>query len=87
MTEVIVERHFDSPLSVEDIKDLLNSSSGCFDDWQITWHDSYHSGDGSIMFCHFSAPDVESVRTALRQTGTECNAKIHPITRHYSKNK
>lgn len=86
MTEIIVERHFDTPLSFEDIKDILNSSSGCFSDWQITWQDSYHSGDGSIMFCHFSAPDVESVRTALRQTGTEYNAKICPITKHFSKN-
>jgi hypothetical protein len=38
------------------------------------------------MFCHFSAPDVESVRMALRQAGTECNARIYPITQHYSKN-
>ena len=86
MTEIIVERHFDTPLSFDDIKDILKFSSGCFDDWQITWQDSYQSADGKIMFCRFSAPDVESVRMALRQTGTECSAKIYPITQHISEN-
>lgn len=71
MTPVIVEREWDQPRSDADLQDMLANSEGCLETHRCKWHGSLLSADGRQLVCHFSAPDAESVRIALRQAGSD----------------
>ena len=48
---------------------------------RVNWEESFLSADGQKLFCHFSAPDAESVRIALRQL--DADMRVHwPGTIH-----
>jgi hypothetical protein len=70
MTDVLVERHWDVPLTKFDMRLMAEMADGCFGIHRVDWRGSLLSTDGAEMFCHFHAPDAESVRIALRQLGS-----------------
>jgi hypothetical protein len=71
MTDVVLERQFDPPLTVQDVLDMASAGAGCFGLHRVVWNGSFLSRDGRRMVCHFTAPDTESARTALRQIGAD----------------
>jgi hypothetical protein len=81
MTQVIVERHWDSGLSDADMQEMMASCGGCLALHRCDWRGSLLSLDGHELLCHFSAPDVESVRIALQQAGAQCGS-VWPGTIH-----
>lgn len=70
MSEVFVERHWDTPPAFADMKRMFENSVGCFEMHSVEWKDSYLSVDNRELFCHFHSPDAESVRIALNQAGS-----------------
>lgn len=68
MTEVILERIFDPALTSEDVMNMAVDASDCFGMHQVQWQISHLAMDGKKMICRFSAPDMESIRIAMRQT-------------------
>ena len=71
MTEVFIERDFEPGLTVEDVWGMVRESGHCFSLHGAHWHGSLLTAGGRRMLCHFSSPDAESVRIALRQSGTQ----------------
>lgn len=70
MSDVIVERHWDPPLTAADMQRMAELAEDCYGIHRVEWCSSLLSTDGAEMFCHFRAPDAESVRIALRQAGS-----------------
>jgi hypothetical protein len=69
MTEVVVERRSEQPLSHADFVSMSAAASGCLDLHRVLWRGSQLSADGHELICHFSAADLESVRLALKMQG------------------
>lgn len=74
MTEVFVERHWETPLAVADTGTMFGDAFGCLSLHRVTWNVSLLSADGRELLCHFTAPDAESVRIALQQA---CSPRGH----------
>jgi len=70
MTDILVERHWDQPLTDASMQTMLESACACLGIHRVNWHGSRLSADGHELFCHFSAADAESVRIALNQAGS-----------------
>jgi len=70
VTDVLVERHWEAPLTDVDVQRMFESSAGCLDIHRVRWNESLLSADGQELFCHFSAADAESVRIAMREAGS-----------------
>jgi hypothetical protein len=70
VTDVLVERHWKAPLTDVDIQRMFERSAGCLDVHRVSWNGSLLSADRRELFCHFSAPDAESVRIAMREAGS-----------------
>ena len=71
MIDVFVERHWDTPLTAAEMKRAFKAAMDCcFALHRVGWQASYVSEDARDVFCHFSAPDAESVRIALQQSGS-----------------
>jgi hypothetical protein len=66
MTEVIVERHPEQPLTSADATAIIEGGQECRAIHRLTWHRSLLSADGQRMVCHLTSPDLESVRIALK---------------------
>ena len=81
MTEVIVERHWEPGLSDADLQAMMATCGGCLSLHHCHWRGSLLSLDGQELLCHFSAPDVESVRIALHQADVQCGS-VWPSTVH-----
>jgi hypothetical protein len=71
MTDVILERKFETALTPADVWQMAADATGCFDIHRVAWHGSLLSADGHKMICWFSAADLESARLALRETGDD----------------
>jgi hypothetical protein len=69
VTDVFLEREFDPGLTVADVWSMASESGHCFRLHGIHWFGSMLAAGGRRMLCHFSSPDTESVRIALRQSG------------------
>jgi hypothetical protein len=82
MTHILVERKFEPGLDHNSMRKLLDKSGSCFAEWGVEWHGSYKGHQGKKILCHFEAADVESVRIAMRQSGTEYDARVHPVSNH-----
>jgi hypothetical protein len=65
MTEVFVERLWDEPLSDQVMRSMIERASDCLGLHRVTRNWSMLAAGGHQSFCHFSAPDAESVRIAL----------------------
>jgi hypothetical protein len=81
MTDVFLERDFDSPVSVADLLSQFASARTCLDLHRISWKASLLSTDGQRSVCHFNATDAESLTIAMRQAGATVGS-IWPGTVH-----
>jgi hypothetical protein len=70
MTDIIVERHWEPPVTATDIREMLATAGGCLATHRCEWRGSLLSADGRDLFCHFTGPDAESVRLALHEGGS-----------------
>jgi hypothetical protein len=64
MNDVFMERLWPQPQTDADMQGMVESV-GCMAIHRIEWCGSLLSADGREMFCHFRAPDAESLRIAL----------------------
>ncbi len=64
---VVVERRFDEPVTVEEVQALEDAGAWCMDLHNVTFLRTYFSTDRKRMICLYQAPDAESVRLAQRQ--------------------
>jgi hypothetical protein len=71
VTEIFLERRFEPPLSPDDVLATARIAGDCFGLYRVRWRGSLLATDGRRMCCHFSAPDAESARIALRQVGAD----------------
>lgn len=67
MSDVFLERNWDEPLTTAILENMIEDAHGCFGLYRVEWQESLLSADGKKLLCHFSGPDAESVRVALRQ--------------------
>jgi hypothetical protein len=67
MTDVVLERSFDPPLTDELLAELTDRLSPCLQRNGVQWIRSHLSRDRTRLICHFRAPDAGAVRGALRQ--------------------
>lgn len=78
---MVLERNFDPAITPADVLELARNSSECLGIHRVNWIASYLDLDGQCMVCHFSAPDMESTRIALRQVNADTsrlwNASVH----------
>jgi hypothetical protein len=66
---VVVERSFESAVTLQDLRLLDESSRWCKETYGVRLLHSYMSADGLRVICVYEAPDAEAVRTANRQAG------------------
>ncbi|TFH87301.1 DUF4242 domain-containing protein [Billgrantia azerbaijanica] len=67
MSDVFLERRFQTPLTADTVVTLTLAAGECFDRHRVRWRGSLLARDGRRMLCHFQAPDAESTRLALHQ--------------------
>lgn len=70
MTDIVVERHWDPPLTNANVYQAAEDAAGCLAIHRCQWQRSLLTADGYDLVCHFTAPDAESVRLALREAGS-----------------
>ena len=66
MTEILVESHWEKPLTDANVGRMIADSSGCLALHRVIRNRSLLSADGRELVCHFSSVDAESVRLSLR---------------------
>ena len=81
MTEVLVERHYEEPLTDAVMATMVEDANGCLGLHRVHWNRSLLSSDGRDLVCHFSSADAESVRIALRALGAR-GATVWACTVH-----
>lgn len=64
-----MERQWPDPLTDADMRAMIETGEGCLGIHRVAWVSSLLSGDGRELFCHFTGPDAESLRLAVRQAG------------------
>jgi len=64
---VVVERIFDEPVTVESLQAIEDAGAWCMELHQVTFLRTFFSTDCKRMLCLYQAPDAESVRLAQRQ--------------------
>jgi hypothetical protein len=67
MTQLVLERSFDPPLTRDAVVAIARNSGWCFQLYRVTWLGSMLATGGRTLVCRFEAADAESVRQALRQ--------------------
>jgi hypothetical protein len=70
MTHVIVERQWEEPRTDADLQQMVENSAECLARHRCDWNGSLLSADRRDLVCHFTGPDTESIRIALRQAGS-----------------
>jgi len=70
MTEVLVERRSEQPLTDADFVRMSAAASGCLHLHRVQWRGTQLSADGRELVCRFSAADLESVRLVLKTQGS-----------------
>ncbi len=66
MTEVLVERYAEQPLTDWELATMSENGSGCLDLHRVKWNRTLLSADARELVCHFTAADLESVRMVLK---------------------
>jgi hypothetical protein len=69
MTEILVERRAEQPLTDWDLAEMSEAGGGCLDLHRVQWHRTLLSADAQELVCHFSAADLESVRAVVKAQG------------------
>jgi hypothetical protein len=78
---VIVRREFDTPLTAEQVRKLMEKSKWCWVAHDAEHLTSYLAADGMSTLCVYSAPDAESVRMGNRKAQLPAN-EIWTATEH-----
>jgi hypothetical protein len=68
MPRIIVERNFDSPVTDESLKSLMERMGPCLEIYKVKWVRSHLATDRKRMMCEYDAADAESVRTVQRES-------------------
>lgn len=71
VTEIFLERSFDSPLTAADVLSIASDTGWCFEMYDVAWRGSMLAADGRTLVCRFTAADVESARQALRKANAD----------------
>lgn len=79
--ETFLERNFAEPLTPAGVLGVGREARWCFDLHRVRWNGSFLALDGRSMICAFSAPDMESVRLALRDSHADLS-RFWPGTVH-----
>ena len=66
---VVVERSFDEPVTIEEIQAIEDAGASCLETHQVTFVRTFFSRDHKRMICLYRAPDAEAVRVAQRKAG------------------
>jgi len=66
---VLVERSFSEPASLNELQAAEDSHQWCLDTRNVKFVRTYFSSDNRRMLCLYQAPDAESVREAQREAG------------------
>lgn len=66
---VLVERSFDQPVSLEQIQSIEDRAAWCLEAHRVKFARTFFSADRRRMLCLYEAPDAESVRIAQRKAG------------------
>lgn len=67
MTEVIVERGFETPVDIDALQAREDAGQWCLDLHGVRFRHSYLALDRKRMLCLYRAPDAEAVRIAQRR--------------------
>lgn len=70
MNHVFAERYWPDALTDTAFRAIAEETGGCLGLHRVSWESSLLSLDGHHLVCHFTAPDAESVRNALRRAGS-----------------
>ena len=70
---VLVERSFEEPVTLEKIQDIEDAGFDCLDSRNVRFIRTFFSHDRKRMICLYEAPDAESVRQAQREAGVPFN--------------
>ena len=81
MSDMFLEREFSHGLTAADVWSMARESGHCFHLHGINWRGSMLAAGGRRMLCHFNGLDAESVRIALRQSGSP-PGRVWPGTVH-----
>ena len=71
MTDLILQRAFETAMTAADFVASSSGSLGCLELHRVDWQLSMLSKDGKTANCWFKAPDAESARIALRSEGVD----------------
>jgi hypothetical protein len=71
MSRIVVERHFESPQSDEDMRRVADRERPCLAAYQATWKRSLISSDRRRMVCEYEAADAETMRRIQREAGAQ----------------
>ena len=66
---VVVERSFDEPVTIEEIQAIEDAGASCLETHEVTFVRTFFSRDRRRMICLYQAPDAEAVRMAQRNAG------------------
>ena len=69
LANVVVERRFDEPVTVESLQAIEDAAAWCMDLHKVSFLRTFFSADCKRMICLYQAPDAESVRLAQNQAG------------------
>jgi len=64
---VLVERRFEKPVTLQEIQHLEDAGSWCLETRDVHFVRTFFSAEQTRMICLYRAPDAESVRLAQRQ--------------------
>ena len=71
MTNLILERDFEPPITTANVYGLARAGARCYDLYRIGWRESFLAAGGRSLVCSLEAPDAESARIALRTAGAD----------------
>lgn len=72
MADVVAELSFDPPLDPQGLAAMRECTARrCVAADRVRLERAFLAASGNIVVCHFTAPDAESVRIALRRAGIE----------------
>lgn len=74
LTDVFAEWQDAAPVREIDAYQADQEMISCLDLYNVRYIESFLSDQGDRMICHFTAPDAESVRQALRGAGLKADA-------------
>jgi hypothetical protein len=66
---VLVERSFGEPTSLDAIQAIEDAGVSCLETHRVEFAQTFFSADRTRMLCLYRAPDAEAVRVAQREAG------------------